>query len=386
MVKAADAGASINAKLQRDISKNQGARVVAANKRRASGAHDPEDNNREENVAFEDHRLRAVAWLNSVIDNAPIDNELATASLQATQAELIELNAGSTQLWTLAEKIEEAINALHKRTAASIEGRSDTDKHIAFVSDFYAADLECTGSACGLQLIQKELGMKLTLVERLAEWAESEGIIKQDYATFEEQYFKITPQGREWFTESIGVTSVANTGPWWLRRDSSNHKWKKLADRTTYDRDKELAIEQAANSQPVSLLFIDFDNLKALNTAHTNARADESLGRTIDIIDSCIQGKGRAYLHGNGDEFAVLLPNSSPEEALATAERICQTCRATSLDGLPNPTVSIGVATYPNHASSAARLEECAGEAELSSKAAGKDRASLWIPDEGVGS
>jgi PleD family two-component response regulator len=64
-----------------------------------------------------------------------------------------------------------------------------------------------------------------------------------------------------------------------------------------------------------------------MNTDHGNPAADRLLGAVIDVVARVVHGKGRPYLHGNGDEFAVLLPNASLEEATATAQRICADCR-----------------------------------------------------------
>lgn len=164
-------------------------------------------------------------------------------------------------------------------------------------------------------------------------------------------------------------------GPWWMSRAEQNSKWERLGSASRFAKDRKIAAQDSTGHSPLALLFIDFDDLKQLNTAHGNTEADRSLGAVITTICDVCQGKGRAYLHGHGDEFAVLLPNTSAEEALATAERIVRSCQTLKLERLPSPTVSVGVAVMPGDATDEDGLQRAAERAQLDAKQQGKNRA-----------
>jgi diguanylate cyclase (GGDEF)-like protein len=75
-------------------------------------------------------------------------------------------------------------------------------------------------------------------------------------------------------------------------------------------------------STPVSLVFIDIDNFKSLNTAYTETMIDRSLlpefqRELAAVVGSC----GYAYRHG-GEEFVIALPQHTKPEAVVFAERL----------------------------------------------------------------
>ena len=77
-----------------------------------------------------------------------------------------------------------------------------------------------------------------------------------------------------------------------------------------------------------------------------------------------------------GDEFLVILPGTSTEQAGLVGERLCQTVHEASQDWAIPVTVSIGVASFPKHATAAALLDE-AEAANKEAKQRGKNRVVL---------
>jgi diguanylate cyclase (GGDEF)-like protein len=100
---------------------------------------------------------------------------------------------------------------------------------------------------------------------------------------------------------------------------------------------------------PLSLLILDLDNFKQYNDAHGHIAGDKVLAKSGEILRKSLRKTDSAYRYG-GEEFTVILTESTGKESLHFAERIRQAFEkeASSLqqeENLPI-TVSIGVAQY----------------------------------------
>ena len=95
-----------------------------------------------------------------------------------------------------------------------------------------------------------------------------------------------------------------------------------------------------------SLLTIDLDCFKTYNDVHGHLYGDKILRAIAERIKANIRGIDLAFRYG-GDEFSVLLPQVSPENAVKVAERI-RNSFADDVDNKGMPvSCSIGVATWP---------------------------------------
>lgn len=74
--------------------------------------------------------------------------------------------------------------------------------------------------------------------------------------------------------------------------------------------------------QPLSVIFIDINNLKTINDTYGHAMGDIVLIQAAKVIASCIRTDMDWAARYGGDEFIVCLSNSSEDEAFHTAERI----------------------------------------------------------------
>ena len=100
---------------------------------------------------------------------------------------------------------------------------------------------------------------------------------------------------------------------------------------------------------PLSLLILDIDNFKQFNDALGHLAGDKVLAGSGDILKNSLRKTDSAYRYG-GEEFIIILPESTGKESLNFAERIRQVFEKESFsseqaDNLP-VTVSIGVAQY----------------------------------------
>ena len=73
--------------------------------------------------------------------------------------------------------------------------------------------------------------------------------------------------------------------------------------------------------KPLSLLLLDIDHFKQLNDGHGHLVGDQVLSTLARVIRRNLRSPDTAYRYG-GEEFALILPETTLEGALATAERL----------------------------------------------------------------
>ena len=130
------------------------------------------------------------------------------------------------------------------------------------------------------------------------------------------------------------------------------------------------------SGRPLSLLFLDLDGFKQVNDTYGHLSGSKALVEAAAVIRGCARETDVVARFG-GDEFALILPETGRDGAVAVAERIAERLRAFHFlagDGLSvNLTASIGVATLPNTAGSAEELVRAADKAMYQVKARGKN-------------
>jgi diguanylate cyclase (GGDEF)-like protein len=102
----------------------------------------------------------------------------------------------------------------------------------------------------------------------------------------------------------------------------------------------------------VAVLMIDLDHFKSLNDGAGHAAGDEALRRVATAVGACLRRQDVLYRYG-GEEFCVLLRDTTAEDAAVVAERIRAVVEAVPVPGeeaLPGGrlTASIGVAAQPD--------------------------------------
>jgi diguanylate cyclase (GGDEF)-like protein len=139
------------------------------------------------------------------------------------------------------------------------------------------------------------------------------------------------------------------------------------------------------HQNPLSLLLIDIDDFKGVNDGTDYAFGDEVLRRVADGLKGTVRETDFAARFG-GDEFCVLLPQTTPAEAVQTALRIRQRIAGTVVSKgsfRREITVSIGVDSYDGR--SAASVEALRRNANLAlqeAKRRGKNQVWLHAPVE----
>jgi len=133
------------------------------------------------------------------------------------------------------------------------------------------------------------------------------------------------------------------------------------------------------SGRPVSLLFIDVDDFKAINDTYGHQRGDETLKVVGRAIMSAVRKNDMVFRYG-GDEFAVILQTDSEKEAFLVAERIRENVRrlADGLTAFKKVSVSTGIAVLNKNCASKALFLEAADRALYESKRQGKNRIAVY--------
>jgi diguanylate cyclase (GGDEF)-like protein len=151
-------------------------------------------------------------------------------------------------------------------------------------------------------------------------------------------------------------------------------------------------LEEAARAQrggtPLSIVVMDLDRFKRVNDRYGHPVGDEVLIAVSAAITGVVrEGDTAASLRGmaarmGGEEFALLLPETDPDEARAIAERVRQAVRRAvvhTADGKEvQVTISCGVASgHPSDADAGQAIYTAADQAMYQAKRSGRNRTRL---------
>lgn len=134
----------------------------------------------------------------------------------------------------------------------------------------------------------------------------------------------------------------------------------------------------ARHARVVGIVMIDLDHFKKLNDGFGHAAGDAMLVATAGALHAHVRSTDRVARFG-GEEFVVLLTETTREAAVVIGERICAAIRelpyATLVPGKTTPqTTSVGVAVFPDHGADLEELLKKADEALYEAKTGGRDR------------
>ncbi|MCX5876218.1 MAG: diguanylate cyclase [Deltaproteobacteria bacterium] len=154
----------------------------------------------------------------------------------------------------------------------------------------------------------------------------------------------------------------------------------KLFNKRYFNTHLQLEVERAnRHGHPLSLLLLDIDNFKHHNDTYGHADGDRVLARLGQVIAESLRTNDVPCRYG-GEEFTIILPVTSGEQATVVAERI--RARFAGEVFQPNPqetvrkTISIGVTQYLAGESGQSLLER-ADQNMYEAKQGGKNRYVL---------
>ena len=138
---------------------------------------------------------------------------------------------------------------------------------------------------------------------------------------------------------------------------------------------REIAASERSG-RPFSVALIDFDHFKDINDTHGHQAGDAALRRLADMLRVMVRSSDSVCRWG-GDEFAVLMPDTSAAAAAGCAERWRQALEQAEMSTGSTQwhfTVSTGLASYPDSAGSPEELMRQMDLALYSAKSAGRNR------------
>ena len=159
-----------------------------------------------------------------------------------------------------------------------------------------------------------------------------------------------------------------------------------LANRRAYDTFLQSVLARRYRSEgrannPVGLLLLDLDHFKSINDTHGHPVGDEVLAQVGTRLSKSTRDNDFMARVG-GEEFAMVLPSTSPSDFNGLAQRLCRTIADKPIQTTVGPlvvTASVGgtyspISDDPNLAS---LLYQTADRALYQSKSGGRNRATI---------
>ncbi|MCF8028634.1 MAG: diguanylate cyclase [Desulfobacteraceae bacterium] len=131
-----------------------------------------------------------------------------------------------------------------------------------------------------------------------------------------------------------------------------------------------------------SLMFMDIDDFKHFNDTYGHQLGDEVLKKVAAVLQKNTRAVDIAARYG-GEEFVLVLPETGAAQAATAAEKIRRLVADTEImheNQSLRVTISLGLATFPEHATEKDALIKAADNALYASKHSGKNRVSITGP------
>jgi diguanylate cyclase (GGDEF)-like protein len=215
----------------------------------------------------------------------------------------------------------------------------------------------------------------------------------------------------KWGGEVLGVLNLESTGQRPLTEDDyqllltlSSHIGVAIENARLYEETKTLSITDGLTglynlryfyealekeiarsgrySRPLSLIILDIDGFKGYNDTYGHLAGDDLLKELARLMQKTTRNTDIVARYG-GEEFVIIQPETGMEGAISLAHRIWDAVREhpfriRQTQTVAKITISLGLATYPEHGTTAKELVQAADTALLRAKAAGKDRVCSY--------
>lgn len=167
----------------------------------------------------------------------------------------------------------------------------------------------------------------------------------------------------EWLSVTDGVTEIFN------------HRYFK----ERLDTELEMAEHK---KHPLALCMLDIDQFKTFNDTRGHTEGDNALILTAQIIKNVLR-KGDVVCRYGGDEFAVILPNSDPNQVVKVLEQVKAVYKERMLsiydfDDTSQLSLSAGYSVFPDAARTRDELISQADTALYYAKSLGRDRIEQY--------
>lgn len=172
-----------------------------------------------------------------------------------------------------------------------------------------------------------------------------------------------------------------------LRQQSVLDPLTGLFNRTQFGADMKSAWQEAsAHAEPVSMLLLDVDFFKRYNDNYGHPAGDVCLKRVAEVLATQARLHQACAARLGGEEFGLLLPGRSLEDAELIGQQICQAMRDAGIEHRSSNaakcvTLSVGAArVWPSQGARKSTLTACADRALYLAKESGRNRVCVFDP------
>jgi len=169
-----------------------------------------------------------------------------------------------------------------------------------------------------------------------------------------------------------------------LREQSIRDPLTRLFNRRFLEESLERELHLAGRKkQSIAVLFLDLDHFKRFNDTFGHDAGDMVLQSLADLFRNFFRATDICCRYG-GEEFAIILPESSSQDAVIRADALRSEVKRLRLQykkqNLGLLTLSAGVAAFPEHGSTSVELLKVADQCLYESKSRGRDVVTVALP------
>jgi len=137
-------------------------------------------------------------------------------------------------------------------------------------------------------------------------------------------------------------------------------------------------------NMPLALAVTDLDHLLVINETYGRDAGDAALVAWDRVLRANVP-RGGSVARIGGDEFVVVLPGTSAENAVVLLEELRRHLAGMAVEGVAEAvSASVGIGANPPHGTTAEELYRVAGEALMRAKRDGRDRVAMYVEEKMV--
>jgi diguanylate cyclase (GGDEF)-like protein len=168
-----------------------------------------------------------------------------------------------------------------------------------------------------------------------------------------------------------------------LREQSIRDPLTRLFNRRFLEESLERELQLAGRkNQSIAVLFLDLDHFKRFNDTFGHDAGDMVLQSIADLFRNFFRSTDICCRYG-GEEFAIILPESSSQDAVIRADALRSHVKRLRLQykkqNLGQLTLSAGIAAFPEHGSASEELLKIADQCLYESKTRGRDVVTVPV-------
>lgn len=306
-------------------------------------------------------QLRYEEIVNKEISFKKEGNEVGYNNLLSTSSKTIS-NVFQGKIDALVNGQEQLVQIGSNEVAASVEKTKKT----VFYLDIFSILI---GTALSI-IISRSISKPLYILAKYSEKIFTpKGKINSEFPKIKSSIYEVKQLYRSIDLAFQDIQHHINQ----LDRDSQTDALTGLANRRTFDL---VLNEQIQNRTPFSLIFLDIDFFKKVNDTFGHLVGDDVLRFLSRIMKELTRDGDLCFRYG-GEEFAIIVPYGDHDTAIDIAERLRMEIESTESPTGEAITISLGIATYPEHGQDSKEMISAADEAMYTSKSEGRNKTSF---------